>query len=372
MKVLLRKGISRRQLKAVARGLEFDRATRTSTVERFLEEFRGPAAGRGKRVVMWGSAGLVAVLAVLAGVYTLRHSPPSVSAVPHEPIRGAAVRPAFSAGDVFRDCPTCPLMRVLPVGEFKQGSPAGEPEALPAEAPQHAVVVGYQLGAGVNEVTLSEFKEFIGATRREVTGCTTYDGTWREHADRSWSDPGFPQTAQHPVACVSWQDATAYANWLSAKTGQTYRLPSASEWEYAARSGSAAPRSWNANTAEACTKANVADEAAAKSFPGWQVHACNDSYVYSAPVGSFAPNAFGLYDMLGNVFEWVQDCWHDNYEGAPSDGSPWLSGDCTRREMRGGSWFTKPAFVRVAYRNRFADTYRSSSVGFRIVREMSK
>jgi formylglycine-generating enzyme required for sulfatase activity len=168
---------------------------------------------------------------------------------------------------------------------------------------------------------------------------------------------------------VSWRDADEYATWLSHKTGQRYRLPSESEWEYAARAGSAVPRPWNTDAA-ACTDANVADETAARQYPGWKVHPCSDGYIYSSPVGSFQANEFGLYDMLGNVFEWVQDCWHPDYHGAPTNGSAWLSGDCSQRDMRGGSWFTAPSLVTTSARSRFEDTYRSNSVGFRLVREI--
>ena len=123
---------------------------------------------------------------------------------------------------------------------------------------------------------------------------------------------------------------------------------------------------------DACTAANVADEAAAQRFPGWKVHGCSDGYVFTAPVGVFGANAFGLSDLFGNVFEWTQDCWHDSYDGAPTDGSAWTTGDCTQREMRGGSWFTTPAFVRAAYRNHFDASNRSNSVGFRLVRELDR
>jgi formylglycine-generating enzyme required for sulfatase activity/predicted Ser/Thr protein kinase len=370
MKAQLREGISRRQLKAVRRALDFDRESRTPSVDRFLHEFRGDTASYRRRVALWSGFALLGMLGVLAGLYALRHGRPSVSPASQKSTVGLVARPAYSVGEVFRDCPTCPLMKVLPPGRFRQGSPQDDPDALPAEAPAHAVALGYPLSMAVNEVTGGEFKEFIEATGRKVTGCTTYDGTWHERADRSWDNPGFTQTPLHPVACVSWLDAADYVSWLSAKTAKRYRLPSASEWEYAARAGSDAPRAWGSNLAQACTQANVADESAAKTFPGWRVHPCSDGYVFSAPVGSYASNAFGLNDMLGNVFEWVQDCWHEDYTGAPADGSAWLNGDCSQREMRGGSWFTIPAFVRVAYRNRFPDTYRSSSVGFRIVREM--
>ena len=273
-------------------------------------------------------------------------------------------------GQVFRDCPTCPLMMVLAPGRFTQGSAPQDVEATRFEGPQHAVSIAYPLGVGVNEITQGEFREFIDATAREMNGCETYDGAWRRRSDLSWKDVGYSQTALHPVSCVSWDDAQAYAQWLSQRTGQKYRLPSASEWEYAARAGSATARPWGANSDAACALANVADQSAARTYPGWKVHACRDEYVYSAPVGSFAPNAFGLHDMLGNVFEWTEDCWQDDYAGAPADGSARLQGDCTQRELRGGSWFTAPAYVRSAYRNRFAPDYRSTSVGFRIARDI--
>ena len=120
----------------------------------------------------------------------------------------------------------------------------------------------------------------------------------------------------------------------------------------------------------ACKSANVADRAAAARYPGWSVESCNDGFAHTAPVGSFAPNAAGLQDMLGNAFEWVEDCWYDDYRGAPTDGSARVEAGCAQREMRGGSWFTTPAHVRPAYRNRFAADYRSSTIGFRVVKDL--
>ena len=251
-----------------------------------------------------------------------------------------------------------------------QGAAADEPEAQPIELPQHPVVIAYPLGMGVYEITVGEFREFVDTTPHKSAGCTIYDGSWQERPELNWNNVGYTQTSTHPVACVSWRDARDYTAWLSKKTGQKYRLPSESEWEYAARAG-ARPRDVpGKDTEAACTSANVADNSAAQQYPGWKVHPCSDGYVYTAPVGSFATNGFGLYDMLGNVFEWVQDCWHPDYRGAPSDGSAWLKGDCTQRDMRGGSWFTAPARVSVATRNRFEESYRSNSVGFRLVREI--
>jgi formylglycine-generating enzyme required for sulfatase activity len=203
-----------------------------------------------------------------------------------------------------------------------------------------------------------------------MQGCDTYDGQWRQRTDGSWENPGFAQTGSQPVTCTSWNDAKAYAAWLTAKTGHHYRLPSASEWEYAARAGGTAAAPWS-DAANACSGANVADQSAARHFPGWSVFGCDDGYVFTAPVGSFKANAFGLNDMLGNVFQWTEDCWNADYAGAPVDGSARTGGDCTQRELRGGSWFSVPWYVRANYRNHFAADYRTSSVGIRLVRDLA-
>jgi formylglycine-generating enzyme required for sulfatase activity len=218
---------------------------------------------------------------------------------------------------------------------------------------------------------VGEFSEFVADTHVEAHACSTYDGEWRLNSAVSWKNAFEAQVASHPVSCVSWQEAKDYAAWLSHRTNQDYRLLSASEWEYAARAGAAAQRPWT-DPARACTYANVADETAAKRYAGWSVMPCTDNFVQAAPVGSFAANPFGLYDMLGNVFEWTEDCWTPDYQGAPVDGSARTDGDCSQRELRGGSWFTQPEFVRTAYRDRFASDYRSTTVGFRLRREISK
>ena len=363
MRVVRRNSMSAAQFKAIAHGLEFDREKRTPTVERFMEEF---TAGSGiRRDHMAAIVGAVVLAALILG-YVLNRS-----RIEHwlalQRNGGAEV---LAEGEVFRDCPTCPLMKALPAGQFEQGAAAGQADATPIELPQHRVSIAYPLGVGVYEITVGEFKEFADATQHKSAGCRTYDGSWQDSSELNWNNAGFTQTATHPVACVSWRDAREYAAWLSKKTGQKYRLPSESEWEYAARAGAAAPRPWKENIAGACNSANVADQTAAQQYPGWKVHPCSDGFTYTAPVGSFQPNAFGLHDTLGNVFEWVQDCWHPDYRGAPTDGSPWLNGDCSQRGMRGGSWFTAPPLVSTSARNRFEETYRSNSVGFRLVREI--
>jgi formylglycine-generating enzyme required for sulfatase activity len=307
-------------------------------------------------------AGVAVALLVIAVWFFGRHSPE-----PQAPVSAPAAVPA--PGTIVRDCPTCPSMVVLPTGRFKQGATRAE-NASSFEMPIHWVVIGRPLSMSANPVTVDEFQQFIAATGRDVQGCDIYDGEWKNRPDSSWKSPGFSQSGTHPVTCVSWNDAQAYAGWLSTATGHQYRLPSASEWEYAARSGGEAVQPWNANASAACADANVADASAAQRYPGWTVFACNDGYVYTAPVGSFKANAFGLNDMLGNVFQWTQDCWHPDYVGAPIDGSARGGEGCSERELRGGSWFSTPAYVRANYRNHFAADYRTSSAGIRLVREL--
>jgi formylglycine-generating enzyme len=316
-----------------------------------------------------GVMGLGAAV-ILAGWFYFHRSaniaPPAADET--APVSVPRVEPA---GSVLHDCPVCPSMTVLPKGRFKQGSANDDPRSLPFEKPQHVVLIRYPFVMSTNEVTVGEFRQFITETGRDMQGCDTYDGAWRRQPAASWTNPGFAQGATHPVTCVSWNDAVAYAQWLSTKSGHRYRLPSASEWEYAARAGSDAAQPWGANGSDACANANVADRSAARRYRGWKVFACKDGYVNTAPVGSFKANAFGLTDMLGNVFEWTEDCWHDNYVKAPIDGSARRDGDCTEHELRGGSWFSSPAYVRDSYRNHFAADYRSSSVGVRVVRDMT-
>jgi formylglycine-generating enzyme required for sulfatase activity/predicted Ser/Thr protein kinase len=365
MKVIRRSSMSAAQFRAIAHGLEFDREKRTPSAERFIEEF---TAGTGIRRDHLAAVIGVSVLGLLALFYLLDRSRIERWLADHRAPGMVIPR----EGEVFRDCPTCPLMKALPPGHFLQGATESQAEATPLEKPRHPVNVAYSLGMGVYEITVGEFREFVEASGHKSAGCQMYDGTWQNRSELGWNNTGYTQTATHPVVCVSWRDAHEYAAWLSHKTGQRYRLPSDSEWEYAARAGSTASRPWSSKVEAACLSANVADQTAALQYPGWTIHPCSDGYVYSSPVGSFQPNDFGLYDMLGNAFEWVEDCWHADYRGAPSDGSAWVGGECGQRGMRGGSWFTSPSMVSISARNRFEDTYRSNSVGFRLVREIPK
>ncbi len=368
-----RPGLTPAEYRALVHALQPERAQRTASLRDFMNEFAPPPDAPSKP--RWPLYLAVAAV-VIVGIYLwVQHKSPSPPQVAHvEPLAPPAAAPpapiADKAGTIIQDCPTCPKMTVLPAGEFQQGAPDDDRDAPSLEKPQHPVRVQYQYALSSTDITVDDFRRFVEATGRDMKGCDTYDGDWRHHSAASWRDPGFAQTGRHPVVCVSWNDAAAYAGWLSGETRKKYRLPSASEWEYAARAGDTAARSWHSDPAGACADANVADRAAEHHYPGWSVFPCDDGYVYTAPVGSFKSNGLGLSDMLGNVLVWTQDCWQPDYMGAPSDGSARENPNCNEREVRGGSWFSTPAVVKASYRNHFASDYRTSSIGIRLVREL--
>ena len=264
----------------------------------------------------------------------------------------------------FRDCPECPEMVVVPAGSYRMGSPSYEQGRQENEGPAHEVTIAAPFAIGVYEVTVAEFGRFVDETGYSAgSSCRTYDSG----ADRDWRNPGFRQSGRHPVACVSWNDAQAYAAWLSRKTGEEYRLPSESQWEYAARAGTSAARPWGEGESGQCRHANGADESAKENYPWVRVASCRDGHERTAPVGSFGANGWGLHDMLGNVWEWTEDCWNDSYAGAPSDGSAWEFGNCARRVLRGGSWIT---ILRAADRVWSTAGFRNFSYGFRVARTL--
>ena len=270
--------------------------------------------------------------------------------------------PEGETGRRFRECPACPEVVVVPAGGFMMGSPSGEAGRLAGEGPVHRVEIAESFAVGVHEVTRGEYARFVQATGREAgPSCRVRDGEpggWIERPGASWRAPGFEQTDGHPVVCVSWDDAQAYVRWLSAATGHAYRLPSESEWEYAARAGTDTPRYWGA-AAGSCEHANGAE--------AW----CADGHAWTSPVGTFAANGLGLHDVLGNAAEWVQDCWHEGYGEAPADGRARESGDCRERVLRGGSWRDASARLRAASRYGAASGMRSSAAGFRVLRVLS-
>ena len=226
----------------------------------------------------------------------------------------------------FRDCPTCPELVVVPAGAFLMGSDRRDGEG--DERPRRRVTVA-RFALGVHEVTRAEYGAFVSATGRTSGECYAFDegeGQWGWREGVSWRSPGYPQSGDHPAVCVSWEDAQAYVRWLSTETGARYRLPSEAEWEYGARAGTTTRRHWGNDPDEQCLYANGADRTLKRRFDGWTVADCTDGALWTSPAGSFTANGFGLHDMLGNVWEWVADCWHDDYDGAPRDGSAWTSG----------------------------------------------
>ena len=191
--------------------------------------------------------------------------------------------------------------------------------------------------------------------------------------DATWSDPGYgrPVREDEPAVCVDWRDATAYAAWLTAKTGKSYRLLSEAEWEYAADAGSTATFPWGEDASLACKYANVYDESAGRARPApIQPTPCEDGQPHVAPVGLFAANAFGLHDMVGNVWEWVQDCYAMPYPPEPVDGSVQRNTGCDRRGTRGGSWITETARQRPTFRGRDPIDRVSQVFGFRVARDL--
>ncbi len=245
-------------------------------------------------------------------------------------------------GDVFRDCAECPELVVVPAGTFTMGSPSSERSRSGSEGPQHRVTIPSAFAVGVYEATFSEWDECVLAG-----GCGEYrpdDGGWGR--------------GSRPVTGVSWEDAQAYVRWLSARTGASYRLLSESEWEYVARAGTRTPYWWG-DFRRRENRANCRN--------------CGGRWdgARTAPAGSFSPNDFGVHDVLGNVWEWVGDCWHDDYAGAPSDGSWWTrGGDCSRRVLRGGSWLNDFRRLRSAVRERAGARRRVVTVGFRVSRTL--
>lgn len=281
-------------------------------------------------------------------------------------------------GTVFKDCADCPEMVVIPAGRFVMGTAPGEEEREDLSVqyrnrsqPRHGVVVA-RFSAGKFEVTRGQYRAFAEATGRSSDGCFVWSRTgFEKDPAKDWRNPGYAQDDTHPVVCVSWDDAGAYARWLSQKTGRAYRLLTEAEWEYAARAGTTTARFWGDAADRHCGYANAADLTTQVQVPGaseWEIAGCDDRHAYTAPVGSYRANAFGLHDMLGNVWEWTQDCWNESYSGAPADGSAWVAGDCFLRVVRGGSWEDAPLGLRAAYRVGSPTVIRVYIRGFRVAR----
>ena len=285
-------------------------------------------------------------------------------------------------GSTFRDCPDCPEMIVLPAGKFLMGVAPGEMDHdieqlgfvgrwlardfKAAALPQHSVNIRQAFALGKYDVTRGEFARFVRETGyADPDNCTIARGTRYLHpAGASWENPGFPQTQKDPAVCVNWQDAQAYVTWLNSKVRENrpsdpdgvYRLPSESEWEYAARGGREAARWWGESIGSNYTNC----DGCGSQWDGKS----------TAPVDSFHANPFGLYGVLGNVWQLVQDCWHSNYDGAPSNETVWMGGTCTAHVMRGGEWSSDPWIIRSAMRTKPGPSTRTNYIGFRVAKAL--
>ncbi|MES1153841.1 MAG: SUMF1/EgtB/PvdO family nonheme iron enzyme [Rhodanobacter sp.] len=331
-----------------------------------------------------GNVGLATKLAA-----QVRAIDPSLAALAafDEQLTNARLYASYKPGQVFTDRYVdlpgkTPAMVVIPTGSFQMGAPANEEDHTDAETPQHTVTISKGFAMARTAVTVGEFREFVRASGYvpdsiRLGGASVYDersGALRDDSDATWQDDYAGRKADDklPVVNVSWNDAKAYADWLGQRTGKVYRLPSEAEFEYALRGGTSSRYWWGADAPTRQVENLTGSGYRSRSGRRWS-HAFRnyrDGYWGPAPVMSFAANPFGLYDINGNVSEWTQDCWHDNYVRAPNDGSAWINPGCRSHVVRGGSWGSSPDQVDSAYRQGADGELRSGRVGFRVVREL--
>ncbi|MGD0191523.1 MAG: formylglycine-generating enzyme family protein [Rhizomicrobium sp.] len=275
-------------------------------------------------------------------------APPPATSQQRSPPQASQSAPAIMpATRDIQDNQQAPVMAVIPAGAFDMGSPASEPGRGKFEDPQHHVAIAHAFALSKADITFDQWDACVADG-----GCNGY-----KPGDEGWG------RGTRPVINVSWDDAQAYVTWLSAKTGQHYRLPSEAEWEYAARGGSANTYWWGSEASH--DHANYGADMCCSGLASGA-----DQWVETAPSGSFAPNPFGLYDMNGNVMQLVSDCWHFNYVGAPADGSAWDDSGCGMRMARGGAWSSPPGFIRSADRIFVPEATRDNLMGFRVARDL--
>jgi len=332
-----------------------------------------------------GAAASVADEARLSGAATDAPSipPPSQpSPPPTPPVAAPAIIRTPQPGDTDQEGPDFPKMILIPAGSYQRGVPEAESKregTMDDDArPIRTVTIPRPFWLGVTPVTRGQFAAFVNAT-----GYDTGNKAWTYEPDpkgewgyalrdgRNWRNPGFKQDDSHPVVCINHADAMAYVDWLNTQTKGCYRLPSEAEWEYAARANSKTARYWGetmdqahlyANTADQSLKRHLGKAGSSRPFTNG-----DDGHPFTSPVAHFRPNDFGLHDMLGNVWEWCADRWHDSYNGAPDDGSAWTTPESeVRRVLRGGSWYAYPGDVRAGVR--YDDVNRDSGIGCRLAR----
>lgn len=276
---------------------------------------------------------------------SLPHAAARAETWPDGTLTPAALASAPAPGTEFRDLPEAPVLVIVPSGGFRMGSPPREAGRQPSETPQHGVRIAHTLAAGKYPVTFDEWDQYT-----RLTG-----------SPHRPAGAGFGRGTR-PVVNVSWSDAAAYCGWLGVTSGQHYRLLTEAEWEFCCRAGTTTRYAFG----DVLSTEQANFNGSAHPVPG----SANSFRARSVPVGSFPPNGFGLFDMHGNVSEWVEDHWHDDYAGAPTDGRAWV-GTGVRRVTRGGSWFDYPQDVRSARRAWAAEAERARNIGFRVCREIA-
>jgi formylglycine-generating enzyme required for sulfatase activity len=349
-----------------------------------------PATSSVRWGILWGS-GVGLVLGVI-GVYATRPQT-GRTMMDWAPVLVMLVPLLGGAWYLYHLVAEWEHMVHIPGGCFEMGSPPSEADRSAREGPVHRVCVE-DFALSKYEVTVREYRAFVAATRyrTETEGSTNavdrcYALDWRDrkkvYGPKEWATWRMPTDRKNahddePVRCVSWNDAQAYVQWLNSIAGGGYRLPSEAEWEYAARAGTRTVYFWGDTESDACTYANMYDRGIVQSsggkFRGGDTYPCSDGHINAAPVGSYKPNQWGLYDMIGNVTEWVEDCWHSSYLGAaPTDGSVWRSGDCSQRMMRGGMYLVGlKEFNRAAAREADSVGVSREYLGFRVARDVAE
>jgi sulfatase modifying factor 1 len=305
---------------------------------------------------------ITALLAMTAVAIGAPHSEHSITTTP---------------GAKFRECSVdCPEMIVIPAGTFMMGTDRRDVESDGREGPPHPVAFKKSFALSIYDVTRDDYARFVRQTGKQTEkGCNVVDteGRWITDPHKDWQNPGFRQTGRDPVVCVSWNEAQAYIGWLNHKVGSIkesapYRLPSEAEWEYAARAGSSTSYYWGDAASH-----DLANYGLEYCGPCGAVKQGRDQWFFTSPVGAFPPNAFGLYDASGNVWQWTQDCTHYRFDGAPDDGSAWTTDTndaCHNRILRGGSWLDPAILVTIFVRNPWAPADHNNANGFRVARSL--
>ena len=292
---------------------------------------------------------------------------------------------ASSAGPAIRrECAQCPEMVVIPAGTAIVGAATADPFRAEDEQPTRTFTIRQRFAVSRYEITREQYETFVRATGQAVVGGCLTDrrsrGRWELDAETNFRDPGFAQAGEHPVACVSWEDAHAYVTWLNAHTQGGYRLLTEVEWEYVARAGNTRNLMypWGDDSTAGCPFGNGFDQTAMQAYAGMDTSGykdfdplrCTDGWLNTAPVGSLSPNRFGVYDMIGNVAEWVEDCYQASHAQLAGSGVPTPVQDCSRRIVKGGSWGTLAHNLRIAERVPYPSTHRDDSIGIRVAKTL--